>query len=118
MAAGIGYNSARVPVSYPPREEPVIIVLEAEIYQSPTVVVTATRTSRDLEEVSIPVQVVTGSEIDQSGSVRLRDVLAEQSGLQLISDHGTGVQIKGFDPDTIQNKIDVSLLYRRSEATL
>src|SRR5690625_5298855 len=118
LASGIGYKSARVPVSYPPREEPVIIVLEAEIYQSPTVVVTATRTSRYLEEVSIPVQVVTGSEIDQSGSVRISDVLAEQSGLQLISDHGTGVQIQGFDPDYTLIMIDGKPLIGRTAGTL
>ena len=118
LASGIGYKSARVPVSYPPREEPVIIVLEAEIYQSPTVVVTATRTSRDLEEVSIPVQVVTGSEIDQSGSVRLSDVLAEQSALQLISDHGTGVQIQRFHPAYTLVMIDGNPLIGRTAGTL
>src|SRR5690625_5557464 len=48
LASGIGYKSARVPVSYPPREAQVIIELEEVIYQSPTVVVTVTRTSRDL----------------------------------------------------------------------
>src|SRR5690625_5054342 len=34
LAFRIGCKSYRIPVSYPPREEPVIIVLEAEIYQS------------------------------------------------------------------------------------
>src|SRR5690625_7732316 len=41
LASGIGYKRARVPVSYAPSEEPVIIEFEADLYQSSTVAVAA-----------------------------------------------------------------------------
>ena len=75
------------------------ITLRAKNYESPTVVVTATRTRKDIEEVPAPVTVIKQEEITQTGNMRLSDVLAEQTGLTLTSDHGTGVQVQGFDSE-------------------
>lgn len=75
------------------------ITLRPKSYESPTVVVTATRTRKDIEEVPAPVTVIKQDEINRSGNTRLSDVLAEQTGLTLTSDHGTGVQIQGFDSE-------------------
>ena len=72
-------------------------------------VITATRTERKLSNVAVPVQIVTQKSISQSGSLRLNDILAEQTGLYVTSGgatssagggvFGNGVQIQGLSPD-------------------
>lgn len=88
------------------------------VYDAETVVVTATRTRRDLEEVSLPVNVITAEEVQRAGSMRLDEVLSEQTGLQLVHDHGTGIQVQGFDPDYTLIMIDDSPVIGRSAGTL
>src|SRR5689334_20322028 len=72
-------------------------------------VITATRTERKLSNVAVPVQIITRKAITQSGSVRLNDILTEQTGLYITSGgattsagggvFGNGVQIQGLSPD-------------------
>ena len=72
-------------------------------------VVTATRTERKLSNVAVPVQVISRRAITQSGSVRLNDILSEQTGLYITSGgptssagggvFGNGVQLQGLSPD-------------------
>lgn len=95
-----------------------IIQMQPLVYESETVVVTATRTRRDIEEVTIPVSVVGKQEIERSGSMRLSDILAEQTGMQIVSDHGTGLQVQGFDPDYTLIMIDGNPVIGRTAGTL
>src|SRR6187401_2502293 len=72
-------------------------------------VVTATRTERKLSNVAVPVQIISRKTITQSGSVRLNDILTEQTGLYITSGgattsagggvFGNGIQIQGLSPD-------------------
>ncbi len=72
-------------------------------------VVTATRTERKLSNVAVPVQIISRKAITQSGSVRLNDILAEQTGLYITSGgattsagggvFGNGIQLQGLSPD-------------------
>jgi len=72
-------------------------------------VVTATRTERKLSNVAVPVQIISRKAITQSGSVRLNDILSEQTGLYITSGgattsagggvFGNGIQIQGLSPD-------------------
>jgi len=72
-------------------------------------VITATRTERKLSNVAVPVQIISKKTITQSGSVRLNDILGEQTGLYITSGgattsagggvFGNGVQIQGLSPD-------------------
>ena len=72
-------------------------------------VVTATRTERKLSNVAVPVQIISKKAIIQSGSVRLNDILSEQTGLYITSGgattsagggvFGNGVQLQGLSPD-------------------
>ncbi|HET6767110.1 MAG TPA: TonB-dependent receptor plug domain-containing protein, partial [Chitinophagaceae bacterium] len=72
-------------------------------------VVTATRTERKLSNVAVPVQIISKKAITQSGSVRLNDILSEQTGLYITSGgattsagggvFGNGIQIQGLSPD-------------------
>src|SRR3546814_14531575 len=50
--------------------------------------------------------------------VRLDDVLVEQTGLTLVSAHGTGVQMQGFDPDYTLILLDGQPLIGRTTGTL
>jgi len=73
------------------------------------VIVTATRTERKLSNTAVPTQIISQKTILHSGSLRLNDVLAEQTGLYITSAgatssagggvFGNGVQIQGLSPD-------------------
>ena len=74
------------------------------------VVITATRSERKLGNVAIPVQLVSQKTIRQTGSLRLQDILQEQTGLVIVNSSlgsalngypnpfGQGVQMLGLDP--------------------
>ena len=93
------------------------IVLERAIFEDQQVVVTASRTKKDLEDVSVPITVIDDKEIEMSGSLRLSDVLDEQVGLNIVSDHGTGVQVQGFDPEYTLILIDNQPVIGRTAGT-
>lgn len=63
------------------------------------VVITATRTKRLLSSLPMPVQLISKIDIQQSNSLRLSDILNEQSGLITIPDFGggEGIQLQGLD---------------------
>lgn len=82
------------------------------------VVVTATRSERNLAALPMPVSVVSGKQIKAMGSLRLNDVLAEQTGLFITGDHGSGVQVQGFNPDYTLILVDGEPLVGRTAGTL
>lgn len=66
------------------------------------VVVTATRNERTMGALPMPVTLVSKAQIKTIGSLRLNDVLTEQTGLAVvpqINAQGNGIQIQGFNPD-------------------
>jgi len=72
-------------------------------------VVTATRSERKLSNVAVPVTIIPQKIIQQSASLRLNDILQEQTGLFLTAGSGSnavgggifgnGVQLQGLAPD-------------------
>jgi outer membrane receptor for ferrienterochelin and colicins len=82
------------------------------------VVVTATRTEKTLAEVPIPVTVVGARQMRAMGSLRLNDVLGEQTGLQLVADHGRGIQLQGLSPEYTLILVDGEPLIGRTAGTL
>lgn len=82
------------------------------------VVVTATRTARELEDVSVPVTVVTAETMREQGAVRLSDVLEAVPGLFLFDDHGSGLQVQGFSPDYTLILLDGEPIIGRTAGTL
>lgn len=82
------------------------------------IVVTATRTPHQLEEVPVPTTVIGQAEIDARGAVRLPDLLAEQPGLMLHYDHGTGIQMQGLGPEYTSILVDGVRLIGRTAGTL
>ncbi len=82
------------------------------------VVVTATRSERQMGALPMPVSVVSKKQIQQMGSMRLNDVLNEQTGLFIVNDHGNGVQVQGFSPDYTLILVDGEPLVGRTAGTL
>jgi outer membrane receptor for ferrienterochelin and colicins len=82
------------------------------------VIVTATRTERPMGSLPMPVTVINKAQIQQMGSLRLNDVLREQTGLALVTDHGQGVQIQGFGPEYTMILLDGEPLVGRTAGTL
>ncbi len=66
------------------------------------VIVTATRNERTLGALPMPVSLIPKNQIRTMGSLRLNDVLTEQTGLVVvpqINAQGNGIQLQGFNPD-------------------
>jgi outer membrane receptor for ferrienterochelin and colicins len=82
------------------------------------VVVTATRSERELESLPVPVKIIGQQQIKAMGSLRLSDVLAEQTGLAIVNDHGTGIQLQGFSPEYTLILIDGEPLIGRTSGVL
>lgn len=82
------------------------------------VIVTATRSERAVSELPVPVTVITSQQISNMGSLRLNDVLAEQTGMAIVADHGTGVQLQGFNPEYTLILVDGEPLIGRTSGTL
>ncbi len=82
------------------------------------VVVTATRTERQLSALPMPVLLIPKTQIRQMGSMRLTEVLAEQTGLSILTDHGQGVQIQGLAPEYTLILVDGEPLIGRTAGTL
>ena len=63
------------------------------------VLITATRTIRQLSSLPMPAQIISKRDIKNSNSVRLNDILNEQTGLITVSDFGggEGIQLQGLD---------------------
>ena len=68
--------------------------------------------------MSVPILVVSKQEIQQSGNIRLSEVLSEQLGLYLVENHGTGLQMQGFDPEYTLILIDNKPVIGRTAGTL
>jgi len=81
------------------------------------VILTATRTERQLSSLPLPVTLVTKNNIIQSGTIRLNEILNEQTGIITVADQSgfEGIQIQGIASDYILILIDgVPLVGRRS----
>lgn len=66
------------------------------------VIVTATRNERTMGALPMPVFLVPKMQIKTMGSLRLNDVLTEQTGLVVVpqvNGQGNGIQLQGFNPD-------------------
>jgi len=68
-------------------------------YFTDPIIVTATKSENKLSNATIPVTVVTGSQIYKQSGVKLADVLSEQTGLLINYFLGAGVQMQGLDAD-------------------
>lgn len=80
------------------------------------VVVTATRTLRQLSSIPLPVTLISKKQLQQTGVVRLNEILNEQTGIITVADESgfEGVQIQGIASDYVLVLIDGVPLVGRS----
>ena len=81
-------------------------------------VVTATRTDKFLEDVAVPMTVVSMEAMRFQGALRLGDVLEHVPGLMLADDHGMGLQVRGFDAEYTLVLLDGEPIIGRTAGTL
>ncbi|TRX36564.1 TonB-dependent receptor [Flavobacterium sp. ZT3R18] len=84
------------------------------------VVVTATRTERQLSTLPLPTYVITATAIERAGVTRLNEILAQQTGLITTADFGgvEGIQMQGLDAAYTLILMDGVPLVGRSAGTL
>ena len=68
--------------------------------------------------VAIPVSVISSKTLYQSGSLRLNDILAEQTGIQVIDNFGKGLQMQGLSSEYTLILIDGEPLIGRTAGVL
>jgi outer membrane receptor for ferrienterochelin and colicins len=86
-----------------------------------TVVITATRNERQMGSLPMPVTLIPKVNIKIMGSMRLTDVLTEQTGLVVVpqvNGQGNGLQLQGFNPDYTLILIDGEPFVGRTTGTL
>lgn len=82
------------------------------------VIISATRTERLVKDIPMPVSVIKGETVERMGALRLNEVLAEQTGIQIIQDHGAGVQVQGLSTDYVLILIDGEPVVGRTKGNL
>jgi outer membrane receptor for ferrienterochelin and colicins len=86
------------------------------------VIVTATRTVRQLSSVPLPVTLISKKQIQRTGVTRLNEILNEQTGIVMTPDAtiggGEGVQIQGIASDYVLILIDGVPVVGRSSGNL
>ena len=93
-------------------------ILSEAVKSLDQVVITATRTETNVENVPVPLQIISREEIKTIGATRLNEVLLEQTGLLVDPDHGTGLQIQGFAADYALILVDGEPVIGRTAGTL
>ncbi|WP_020532631.1 TonB-dependent receptor [Flexithrix dorotheae] len=115
--SSIGFINQTHTLTIPDQKE-ISFILEEDVQRLNEVVVSATRTSRSIENIPLPVSVIKAEEIEKIGALRLDEVLLEQAGMQIVSDHGTGLQMQGLSSDYILFLIDGEPIIGRTAGTL
>ena len=84
------------------------------------VIITGTKTNRQLSSLPLPVKLISKNEIKEINSSRLKDVLDQQTGVIIVPDFGggEGIQIQGLDSEYILILIDGLPLIGRQSGTL
>ena len=92
------------------------VVDSTQINNLDEVILTATRTERQLSSLPLPVTLISKKKILQSGTIRLDEILSEQTGIITVADESgfEGVQIQGISSDYILILIDGVPLVGRS----
>ncbi len=94
----------------------------AKVEDLDEVIVTATRTERQLSSLPLPVTLVGKEQLQQTGVIRLNEILSEQTGIIMVPDFTVGgqegVQIQGISSDYVLVLIDGVPVVGRSSGNL
>ena len=96
-----------------------VILDSTEVENLNEVIISATRTMRQLASVPLPTQLISAKAIAAANSIRLNDILEEQTGLLMVPDFGgvEGLQMQGLDSQYNLILIDGVPLVGRSAGT-
>jgi outer membrane receptor for ferrienterochelin and colicins len=116
----LGYRSQQRDIEVDGNDEQQLTFeLEPTAIDFPAVVVTGTRNEKAPDDAPVAARVVSNQQIRRAGWTDLRDLLAEQPGLNIAQDFsGNGVQVQGFDPDYTLILLDGSPVIGRTAGTL
>jgi outer membrane receptor for ferrienterochelin and colicins len=84
------------------------------------IIVTATRTIRQLSSLPMPVTLISKKQIQKTGTTRLKDILLEQTGINFVTNQSgfTGIQMQGLAAVYTMIMIDGVPLIGRSSGNL
>ena len=102
------------------QENKKVIIDTMKVNQLEEVVITATRTVRQLSSVPLAVTLVSSKEIKKTGTTRLKNILQEQTGIVFVTDASgfEGVQMQGLNAAYTLILIDGVPLVGRSSGKL
>jgi len=103
----IGYESKVVPVAVP-EIVPLVIKLTETFFEMNSVVITATRTPKILQNVPVATEIITSDEIYTSGARDVGELLSQRSGVSVSSSVAGGsiVNLMGMDSKYILILVD------------
>lgn len=114
--SGIGLALAMLPALLP--AAPAKDTSTTSVVEMAPMVSTGSRSAGSNDASAMPVGVISRGDIGRTGAVRLSDVLAEQAGLTIVHERGTGVQMQGLDPDYTLILVDGEPMIGRIAGTL
>ncbi len=77
----------------------VFVKLKMKEFHSNEVVITATRTEKDLINLPIPMSTLSQNDFKLINAKTLDQALLELTDINIVDDHGRGIQLQGLDPD-------------------
>lgn len=77
----------------------VLVKLKMKEFHSSEVVITATRTEKDLINLPIPMSTLSQNDFKLINAKTLDQALLELTDINIVDDHGRGIQLQGLDPD-------------------
>ena len=116
----IGYAPATIELAASAGATPLTVELTPRALPLDEVVVTASRREQLLADVTVPTEIVSREELEESGSSDLSSALIEHTGIQFDGGHpsGTGVMLQGIGTERVLVLLDGQPLYGRISGTL
>lgn len=104
----IGYNAKTLRLSLLPGKKEEYLEVTLEPVKLNDIYVTSTRYEKNIREVPLPVEVMTGSDIEKISAVSVSDLLKNKPGIALQRDGvwGTTVNIRGLSRSSVVTLID------------
>ena len=116
----IGYAPVTIELAASAGATPLNVELTPRALPLDEVVVTASRREQLLADVTVPTEIVSREELEESGSSDLSSALIEHTGIQFDGGHpsGTGVMLQGIGTERVLVLVDGQPLYGRISGTL
>jgi len=96
----------------------ILVRLKEKDIHSREVVITATRTEKDLVALPIPMTTLSQFDFKQINAKTLDQALMELTDINIVDDHGRGIQLQGLDPDYTLLLINGEPLVKRTGGIL